>query len=69
MHTNHAANAVQDVVNKLLADGVVTTSICIGISFRLMCARSRRALYEVHVQLLAASSLPLISCSGWKSFL
>jgi hypothetical protein len=69
MHTNDAANAVQDVVDELLTDGVMTTGICMGISFRLICARSHRTVDEVHVQLLAASSLPLISCSGWKSFL
>ena len=57
------ANLIDDDINDLLANSVVTTSIyqLSDMSFFFL------PTVYLHVQLFAASSLPLIKSSGWKS--
>jgi hypothetical protein len=61
--TCNFADTVNDIVNKFLANGVMATSICqtdklpITPTAKLNC-----------IQLLAASSFPLIRSSGWNSW-
>ena len=58
-HTGNTANTVNHILHELLADGVVATGVCIALAFaspHMPCAKI--------IQLLAASSLPLINCSG-----
>jgi hypothetical protein len=59
----YLADLVDDAVDELLSDSVVTTSICVSVS--------NSVLYPVlriqSVQLFAASSFPLTKSSGWKS--
>jgi hypothetical protein len=60
--TSDATNAVNDTVDHLLANGVVTTSICLCqqvYTLQFFCC---------YAQLLAASSLPLINSSGWNNW-
>lgn len=60
--TSDTADAVNDVVNQLLSDGVVATGIWTR-QYHLF----HRLTLALLVQLLAASSFPLINNSGWKS--
>ena len=59
--TCNATNTVNDIVNQLLANRVVATSI-----FILVSVDEPKLFPQCHVQLLAASSLPLMRSSGWK---
>lgn len=58
--TSNATDAITNIVNKFLSNRVVTTGIYEVLASLLS---SCNALY---VQLLAASSLPLINNSGWN---
>jgi preprotein translocase subunit SecF len=59
--TSNATDLLNDAVDHLLADGVVTTGIC---SCQYLCI----PMASQDAQLLAASSLPLINSSGWNSW-
>lgn len=59
--TSNATNLVNNAINELLSDGIVTT----GIYHELAPSFSQSEY--VDLQLFAASSLPLINSSGWKS--
>ena len=63
--TSDASNAVNDAVYKLLANGVVATGI---YGSKIVSAIISVRQFK-NAQLLAASSLPLINSSGWKSCL
>jgi hypothetical protein len=58
--TGNTTDTVNDIVDELLSDGVVTTSIYIPSA-----PLQSELHWRVFIQLLAASSLPLISISGW----
>lgn len=53
-------NLLKDTVDKVLANGVVTTGVYKQLVLCLVLTKS------IHAQLLAASSLPVIIVSGWK---
>lgn len=59
------ANLVHDSINLLLADGVVATRICQKRAF----STPHQIRVACNSQLLAASSLPVTSVSGWKRLL
>lgn len=61
--TSNATDLLNDAVDHLLADGVVTTSI---YSRQYVCICIPNSFQDA--QLLAASSLPLINSSGWNSW-
>jgi hypothetical protein len=60
----HATDAVNHVLQQLLSNGIVAASIWESRSATLLLM----GLRDGHLQLLAASSLPLMSSSGWKSW-
>ena len=61
--TSNATDLLNDAVDHLLADGVVTTRI---YSRQYVCICIPNSFQDA--QLLAASSLPLINSSGWNSW-
>lgn len=62
---SQTTDLVHDGVDELLADGVVTASICRAT--RPINDRKQRERTNINSQLFAASSFPEIIVSGWNS--